>query len=175
MGEFIEEHARRAGRPMFGGAAVTATSSIASRSRPRSLPHAARRRVVEPPRDRRTSTRPTDALAFANSTWARGSLRAGHELSGSLPADAHLARCSSRGSRQRGRRRRCSSGSPSGWSTYREDYAAYYKSFADAGVAGAARLAIRRWSSFRASASSASARTSARRASRPSSSSTRST
>ena len=56
----------------------------------------------------------------------------GHELPGSLPAHAHLADVRALGSGARGSRRSSSSASASASEQYRNDYAAYYASFADA-------------------------------------------
>ena len=68
MGEFVDDHAKRSGRTMFAGAAVTATvdrESIAAAV----LPYlrgavSSNRRVIA------HFDRSDDALAFANATWA---------------------------------------------------------------------------------------------------------
>ena len=113
---------------------------IASRASPAILPYlrgavSSNRRVIGALRQRRT-----DALTFANSTWAE-------ELCGmgtSCPDHFLRTRISPMfvplGSGERGLATRSRSGSPSASSTYREDYAAYYKAYARHGLAGAARL-----------------------------------
>jgi hypothetical protein len=100
----------------------------------------------------------------------RGAVRARHELSGPFPADAHLADVRPVGSGGRGRRR-----DPR--PRRRADPALPRGTTGRSPSPGRPRCATRILpsSSFPAWASSASARTSARRGSRPSSSSTRST
>ena len=68
MGEFIEEHARRAGRPPFGGAAITSTSDREAAAA-HILPHL--RGVVSSNRRTIAHWDQSDAaLTFANSRWA---------------------------------------------------------------------------------------------------------
>ena len=129
MGEFIEQHERRAGRPRFGGAAVTGTidpDEVAAAI----LPYL--RGVVSS--NRRTIAHwdsSDDALTFANSKWAEelcglGTSCPDHFLRTRIspmfipwnPATDGLADLKARiGERA---------------VKYREDYAEYYKSFADA-------------------------------------------
>jgi len=78
MGEFVDDHARRSGRPMFGGAVVTTTvdrDAMAAAILPY-LRGAVSSNVTPgaaSPRPRRVIAhydRSDDALAFANATWA---------------------------------------------------------------------------------------------------------
>jgi rhamnose utilization protein RhaD (predicted bifunctional aldolase and dehydrogenase) len=129
MGEFIDAHAKRAGRPPFGGAAVTAAvpdreSAVAS-----ILPHlrgvvSSNRRVIA------HFDGSEDALSFANSKWAEDLCRMGtscpdHFLRTRIspmfipwdPAKEDLTRLETRiGERA---------------AQYRKDYAEYYKACAD--------------------------------------------
>ena len=70
-GEFIEEHAR-ARQPAACSAAPAVTGVVADRERGRGrpLPVPARRRLVEPPGHRRTSTAPTTRSRSPTRTWA---------------------------------------------------------------------------------------------------------
>jgi NAD(P)-dependent dehydrogenase (short-subunit alcohol dehydrogenase family) len=126
MGQFVDEHTRRRGRPAFGGATVTtrSTADIAAAV----LPHL--RGVVSS--NRRTIAHwdhSDDALAFAGSAWAEDLCRLGtscpdHFLRtricpmfvpwnpGSEPIDALRARIDEQASR------------------YRQEYAAYYRAHA---------------------------------------------
>jgi rhamnose utilization protein RhaD (predicted bifunctional aldolase and dehydrogenase)/NAD(P)-dependent dehydrogenase (short-subunit alcohol dehydrogenase family) len=130
MGAFIDEHARRAGRPAFGGAAVTAVvdrESTAARLLPllRGLVSSNRRTIAH-------WDQSEDALAFANSAWAGEMCSLGtscpdHFLRTRISPlfvtfdpstedlnelERRLAECAAQ---------------------YRRDYTAYYQSFADAG------------------------------------------
>ena len=138
MGEFVEEHARAAKRPLFGGAAVTAAVDRESTAAA-ILPYAARRRVVEPPGRSRTSTRRTMPLTFANSRWAAELCQLGtscpdHFLRTRICPMFVPWHPDTKTSRN------CSGGSASRSARYRDEYVAYYKSCAEAGLAGAARL-----------------------------------
>ena len=89
MGEFVQDHAKRAGRPLFGGA------SADDRGRPRGARQrdpavSARRRVVEPARDRALRRR-RGRDRVREREVGRVALPDGHELSRSFPAHAHLA------------------------------------------------------------------------------------
>ncbi len=69
MGEFVEEHARRSGRPSFGGAAKAAAVAIAETVAAQLLPRlrgavSSTRRVIA------HWDRSSDALTFAGSAWA---------------------------------------------------------------------------------------------------------
>ena len=164
---------RASGRPLFGGPPATPRPSIASRPPPRCC-----RRCAAPCRrtaaSSGTTTSRTTRSTFAELALGRRSVPAGHELSGSLPAHAHLPDVRAVERRQR------------------EDVAQLQQRIAtrSSGTATTTRptttrarsptrrrcaTRTRRSSSSPGSASSASARTSARRASRPSSSSTPST
>ncbi len=129
MGEFLEEHAQRAGRPAFGGAAVTATVDGESAAAAL-LPYlrgivSSNRRVIG------HWDSSSDALTFASSAWAAELSQLGtscpdHFLRTRIcpmfvPWDA--SREGLPELRQRIRERA---------SQYREDYAAYYQSCADA-------------------------------------------
>ena len=74
MGQFVDDHATRSGSPIFGGAAVTATSTadVAAGLLPflRGVVSTNRRTVAH-------WDRSDDALAFANSQWAEGLCRLG--------------------------------------------------------------------------------------------------
>jgi rhamnose utilization protein RhaD (predicted bifunctional aldolase and dehydrogenase)/NAD(P)-dependent dehydrogenase (short-subunit alcohol dehydrogenase family) len=129
MGEFIQQHAQAAGRPQFGGAAVSGTidRDAAAAS---ILPHL--RGIVSS--NRRTIAHwdsSEDALAFANSRWAEdlcglGTSCPDHFLRTRIspmfiawdPAAEGLPELKERISARAAK--------------YRDDYAAYYKSFADA-------------------------------------------
>ena len=98
MGEFIEEHAKASGRPRFGGAARD------ERRRPR----VGRRRPLLPQLRGAVSSnrrviahfdRSDEALDVCEFTMGRRAQSAGHELSRSLPADAHLSDVRAVGSR----------------------------------------------------------------------------
>ncbi len=129
MGEFIQDHAQTAGRPQFGGTAVSASvdrDAIAAAI----LPHL--RGIVSS--NRRTIAHwdsSEDALAFANSKWAEALCGLGtscpdHFLRTRIspmfvrwdPATDGLPELKERIAARA--------------SKYREDYAAYYTSFADA-------------------------------------------
>jgi rhamnose utilization protein RhaD (predicted bifunctional aldolase and dehydrogenase)/NAD(P)-dependent dehydrogenase (short-subunit alcohol dehydrogenase family) len=79
MGEFVDEHARRSGRPRFGGAAVTATidrDAVAAAILPylRGAVSTNLTPGAPTPRWRRVIghfDRSDDALTFANSSWAK--------------------------------------------------------------------------------------------------------
>ena len=132
MGEFVEEHARRAGGPRAVRRRQRSPAAVADREAAVADAPAdpARRRVVEPPRDRAITT--VDGRADVRQLGVgRGPVRDGHELSGSLPAHPHLADVRSVGS---GRRRPCAARAridERGSQQYREDYAAYYHAFAE--------------------------------------------
>ena len=131
MGQFIEEHARARQPPgVRRRRRSPASSPDRDVGRGRGLPVPARRRVVEPPRDRplrrlgrRARVRQLDV--------GRGAVRARHELPGSLPPHAHLADVHRRGIRRRRTSARSASGIAERIGRYREDYAAYYKAFAE--------------------------------------------
>jgi rhamnose utilization protein RhaD (predicted bifunctional aldolase and dehydrogenase)/NAD(P)-dependent dehydrogenase (short-subunit alcohol dehydrogenase family) len=129
MGQFIEAHARRANRPAFGGAAVTGTVSDRD---------AVVAEVFPPLRGAVSSNRRVighfdgspDALAFANSTWAEelcglGTSCPDHFLRTRIspmfipwdPAKEEPAAIGTRIAERIGK--------------YRDDYAAYYKAFAE--------------------------------------------
>jgi rhamnose utilization protein RhaD (predicted bifunctional aldolase and dehydrogenase)/NAD(P)-dependent dehydrogenase (short-subunit alcohol dehydrogenase family) len=130
MGQFIEDHARRGNRPVFGGPAVTGMVADRDAAVTELFPYlrgavSSNRRVIG------HFDGSTDALVFANSAWAEQLCELGtscpdHFLRTRIspmfvpwdPAqerpDAIRARLAERISR------------------YREDYAAYYKAFADA-------------------------------------------
>jgi rhamnose utilization protein RhaD (predicted bifunctional aldolase and dehydrogenase)/NAD(P)-dependent dehydrogenase (short-subunit alcohol dehydrogenase family) len=130
MGQFIEEHARRANRPVFGGAKVTATVADRESVVADLFPHlrgavSSNRRVIG------HFDGSDDALRFANSAWAEdlcglGTSCPDHFLRtrispmfipwdpGSEGPDTVRARVAERIAK------------------YRDDYAAYYKAFADA-------------------------------------------
>jgi rhamnose utilization protein RhaD (predicted bifunctional aldolase and dehydrogenase)/NAD(P)-dependent dehydrogenase (short-subunit alcohol dehydrogenase family) len=130
MGQFIEEHARRADRPIFGGAKVTATVADRESVVADLFPHlrgavSSNRRVIG------HFDGSDDALQFANSAWAEdlcglGTSCPDHFLRtrispmfipwdpGSEGPDTVRARVAERIAK------------------YRDDYAAYYKAFADA-------------------------------------------
>ena len=129
MGEFIQEHAQRSGRPQFGG---TVMNSSVDRDATAAaiLPHL--RGIVSS--NRRTIAHwdsSDDALAFANSKWAEelcglGTSCPDHFLRTRIspmfvqwdPATDGLPELKERIAARA--------------SKYREDYAAYYTSFADA-------------------------------------------
>jgi rhamnose utilization protein RhaD (predicted bifunctional aldolase and dehydrogenase) len=169
MGEFIEEHARRAGRPAFGGPAVTAVVTDVDAAVADVFPYlrgavSSNRRVIG------HFDGSADALAFANSTWAEelcglGTSCPDHFLRTRIspmyipwdPATGDTGAIRDRIAERIGK--------------YREDYAAYYKAFAEP-ASPALRDSNPRSSSSPGWGCSGSARTSAKRASRPSSSST---
>jgi rhamnose utilization protein RhaD (predicted bifunctional aldolase and dehydrogenase)/NAD(P)-dependent dehydrogenase (short-subunit alcohol dehydrogenase family) len=128
MGDFIGEHGRRSGRPLFGGAAVTATidrESTAAAILPflRGVVSSNRRVVAH-------WDSSEDALGFANSSWAEelsalGTSCPDHFLRTRIcpmfvPWDAATEGLSLLQDRIRERAAR-----------YRDEYAAYYSSFAD--------------------------------------------
>jgi rhamnose utilization protein RhaD (predicted bifunctional aldolase and dehydrogenase)/NAD(P)-dependent dehydrogenase (short-subunit alcohol dehydrogenase family) len=130
MGEFIEEHAQRAGRPPFGGPAVTATvdrESIAAEILPylRGVVSSTRRAITH-------WDRSEDALTFANSMWAEplcalGTSCPDHFLRTRI-SPMFVPWDSSTEDRAALERRigECAE-------QYRQDYAAYYHTFAEAG------------------------------------------
>jgi rhamnose utilization protein RhaD (predicted bifunctional aldolase and dehydrogenase)/NAD(P)-dependent dehydrogenase (short-subunit alcohol dehydrogenase family) len=76
MGDFIQEHAKRAGKPLFGGAAVTAAVADRESAVASLLPYlrgvvSSNRRVIA------HFDGSEDALTFANSTWAEDLCRMG--------------------------------------------------------------------------------------------------
>jgi rhamnose utilization protein RhaD (predicted bifunctional aldolase and dehydrogenase)/NAD(P)-dependent dehydrogenase (short-subunit alcohol dehydrogenase family) len=129
MGEFIEEHARRAGRPAFGGPAVTGVVTDVNAAVAEVFPYlrgavSSNRRVIG------HFDGSTDALAFANSTWAEelcglGTSCPDHFLRTRIspmyipwdPATGDTGAIRDRIAERIGK--------------YREDYAAYYKTFAE--------------------------------------------
>jgi rhamnose utilization protein RhaD (predicted bifunctional aldolase and dehydrogenase)/NAD(P)-dependent dehydrogenase (short-subunit alcohol dehydrogenase family) len=129
MGEFVEDHARASGRPLFGGASVTATVDRDAAAAA-VLPHlrgavSSNRRVIA------HYDRSDVALTFANSRWAADLCRMGtscpdHFLRTRIcpmfvpwnPADEDTARLQQRISEQVG--------------SYRDEYLAYYGSCAQA-------------------------------------------
>jgi rhamnose utilization protein RhaD (predicted bifunctional aldolase and dehydrogenase)/NAD(P)-dependent dehydrogenase (short-subunit alcohol dehydrogenase family) len=129
MGEFVEDHARASGRPRFGGASVTATVDRATAAAA-ILPHL--RGVVSSSRRVIAHYDASDAaLTFANSRWAADLCRMGtscpdHFLRTRIcpmfvpwnPADEDTARLQQRIGEQIG--------------PYRDEYAAYYRSCAQA-------------------------------------------
>ena len=137
MGEFVEDHARASGRPLFGGAVVTTTvdrDAVASAV----LPHL--RGVVSSNRRVIAHFNTSDAaLTFANSRWAADLCRMGtscpdHFLRTRIcpmfvpwnPADEQAERLQQRIGEQIG--------------PYRDEYVAYYQSCAQADSPRAARL-----------------------------------
>ena len=131
MGQFIQEHARRANRPAFGGPAVTAVVPDRDAAVADVFPYlrgvvSSNRRVIG------HFDGSADALGFANSTWAEelcglGTSCPDHFLRTRIspmfvpwdPATADTAAIRSRIAERIGK--------------YREDYAAYYKAFAEPG------------------------------------------
>ena len=129
MGEFIEEHARRANRPAFGGAAVTGTVNDRESVVAELFPHlrgavSSNRRVIG------HYDGSADAIAFANSAWAEdlcglGTSCPDHFLRTRIspmfiawdPAKEDAAAIRGRIAERIAR--------------YREDYATYYKAFAE--------------------------------------------
>ena len=125
MGEFVEDHARASGRPLFGGASVTATVDRDATAAA-VLPHlrgavSSNRRVIA------HFDRSDDALTFANSRWAAELCQMGtscpdHFLRTRIcpmfvpwdPEREDVARLQQRISEQIGR--------------YRDEYVAYYRS-----------------------------------------------
>ena len=173
MGEFVQDHRDRSGAPLFGGAKVTATVA-GSRSRGhRAVPVAARRGVVEPPRDRplRRQRRRDSVRQLA---LGRGALPDGHELSRITSCAPGSRRCSFPGSPAKRRSPRSRIGSPNASASTVRTTAPTTRRSPSRRRRSCATATRRSWSS-RASGCSASARTSAKRGSRPSSSSTRST
>ena len=170
--QFVEEHARRAGRPLFGGRPSTAAVDRESRRRPRILPYL--RGVVSSNRRidralgslrrradvRRTRRGPTICARSARAVRITSCARAS-------------VRCSCRGIRSRQTSTTLQQRIDERVAQYRDDYAAYYRVVRASRTRRRCATRIRRSSSSPASASSASARTSAKRASPPSSSSTR--
>lgn len=130
MGEFIQEHAQQSGRPSFGGTAVSA-SIDRDATAAAILPHL--RGIVSS--NRRTVAHwdsSDDALAFANSMWAEALCGLGtscpdHFLRTRIspmfvqwdPATDGVPALKERIAARAAK--------------YREDYAAYYESFAEAG------------------------------------------
>jgi len=128
MGEFLQEHAERAGRPLFGGAAITATTdrdATAAAILPflRGAVSSSRRVVGH-------FDSSEDALTFANSTWADDLCQMGtscpdHFLRTRIspmfiawnPASEGLPELQARIRERIGQ--------------YRRDYAAYYNAFAE--------------------------------------------
>ena len=171
MGQFVQDHRDRSGAALFGGARVTATVADREAAVVELFP-ALRGAVSSNRRVIGHYDGSDDAIGFANSHWARRSLPDGHELPGSLPAHAHLADVHPLEPRRRepgggqGADRRSASrntGRTTPPTTSRSP-SRLHRSCA---------TATRRSWSFRGWGCSASARTSARRASPPSSSSTR--
>ena len=128
MGEFIHDHAKRAGRPLFGGASATTAAgreALVDGILPylRGAVSSNRRVVAHYDGGRgRDGVRERDVGGVA--------LPDGHELSRSLPAHAHLAAVRAVGRRE-------PMGSPALKTRiaerlvqYRQDYAAYYKAHA---------------------------------------------
>jgi rhamnose utilization protein RhaD (predicted bifunctional aldolase and dehydrogenase)/NAD(P)-dependent dehydrogenase (short-subunit alcohol dehydrogenase family) len=129
MGEFVEEHARRANRPEFGGAAVTGTVNDRESVVAELFPYlrgavSSNRRVIG------HYDGSPDAIAFANSTWAEdlcglGTSCPDHFLRTRIspmfipwdPAAEDPAAIRGRIAERIAR--------------YRDDYAAYYKAFAE--------------------------------------------
>ncbi len=129
MGEFIDAHAKRAGRPLFGGAAITSAPADRVAAVAAILPHlrgvvSSNRRVIA------HVDGSEDALTFANSTWAEDLCRMGtscpdHFLRTRIspmfvpwnPATDDLAALEARIDERAVR--------------YRADYAEYYKACAD--------------------------------------------
>jgi rhamnose utilization protein RhaD (predicted bifunctional aldolase and dehydrogenase)/NAD(P)-dependent dehydrogenase (short-subunit alcohol dehydrogenase family) len=129
MGEFVEDHARASGRPLFGGASVTATVDRDAAAAA-VLPHlrgavSSNRRVIA------HYDRSDTALTFANSRWAADLCRMGtscpdHFLRTRIcpmfvpwnPADEDTARLQQRITEQVG--------------SYRDEYVTYYGSCAQA-------------------------------------------
>ena len=129
MGEFIEEHARRASRPEFGGAAVTGTVTDRESVVAELFPYlrgavSSNRRVIG------HYDGSPDAIAFANSTWAEdlcglGTSCPDHFLRTRIspmfiPWDAATEEAAAIRGRIAER-----------IAKYRDDYAAYYKAFAE--------------------------------------------
>ncbi len=129
MGDFIQEHAKRGGKPLFGGAATSATIADRESAVAAILPHlrgvvSSNRRVIA------HVDGSDDALSFANSTWAEDLCRMGtscpdHFLRTRIspmfiawdPARADLDALQQQISDRA--------------VTYRQDYAEYYKACAD--------------------------------------------
>ena len=163
----------RAGRPLFGGPAVDGDRAGSRVGRRRDPAVPARRRVVEPPRDRalRQLGRCADVCRIRR--WAEELVPDGHELSRSFPAHAHLADVHPVGSGEA----RTSRSSASGSASASRRIARTTRSTTARAPRRSRRSCAtrtRRWSSIPGPRRcSASARTSAKRASRRSSSSTR--
>ena len=170
MGEFIQEHAARRGQAALRRRGGHRDGAGSSSGRRRDPAVSARRRVVEPARHRarRRFRRRPDVCQLA---VGRRSLPDGHELSRSFPSHPDLADVHPVGSGEGGRRA-AQQAHRRARGNYRKDYAEYDNACADKSSSRSCATRIHRWSSFPASACSGSARTSARRASRPSSSST---
>ena len=132
MGEFVEDHARASGRPLFGGAGGDGGGRSRRRSRRRfcRICAAPCRRIAASIAHFDTSDDALDVREFA---LGRRALPDGHELSRSLPADAHLSDVRAVGSGSAKTSRDCSSGSASTIGRYRDEYVAYYTSCAQAG------------------------------------------
>ena len=129
MGEFIRQHEARAGRPRFGGAAVTATLADVESTIAGIFPYlrgavSSNRRVVG------HVDASAEAIEFANSTWAEelcglGTSCPDHFLRTRIspmfvpwnPAKDDAAALRARIAERIGK--------------YRDDYAAYYKAFAE--------------------------------------------
>jgi len=131
MGEFIEEHVTRGNRPKFGGAAVTGTVGDRESTIAELFPHlrgavSTNRRVIG------HVDGSEDALTFANSKWAEDLCEMGtscpdHFLRTRIspmfiPWDPAKDEASKIRERIDERIKK-----------YRQDYAAYYKAFAEAG------------------------------------------
>ena len=129
MGDFIQEHARAAGKPLFGGPAITATVPDRESVVAEILPYlrgvaSSNRRVIA------HFDGSDDALTFANSAWAKDLCRMGtscpdHFLRTRIspmfvpwdPATEDLAQMGAR--------------IAEGAAEYRKHYAEYYKACAD--------------------------------------------
>ena len=130
MGEFIQEHARRVrARPLFGGAGGDGRGPDREARGRRLLPYlrgavSSNRRVIA------HYDGSEDALTFANSPWAEDLCQMGT----SCPDHFLRTRISPMfipWDPARKTSRRSSSGSASAIGKYREDYAEYYKAFAE--------------------------------------------
>ena len=90
MGEFVQDHQDRSGAPLFGGQKITAPVADRESAVIDLFPIAARRRVVEPTRDRSLRRQRRRDRIRELAVGGRP-LPDGHELSRSLPAHAHLS------------------------------------------------------------------------------------
>ena len=131
MGAFIDGHASRSKRPMFGAVRVSRRISIVAAAAATLLPHL--RGVVSS--NRRTIAHWDDseaALTFASSHWAEQLCAARNQLSGSLPSHPDLAHVRRLESGDGGVG--CSAGADprASGSTTGPNTSAYYESFADA-------------------------------------------